>query len=162
MIHSRLLAIVLGLAFIGMTVVQAQQSAAKLTTQDYVDIQQLYARYNLAIDTGDGEGWAGTFTPDGVFNSTNKGHDALVQFIKDWRDKRDGANRRHLNSNMALTPNADGAKGAIYLLLLNVGVRPATIATTGIYEDVLVKTAQGWRFKSRIVHADPAPRTEAR
>jgi hypothetical protein len=120
----------------------------------------LYARYNLAIDTGDGEGWAATFTPDGVFNNTNKGHDALVQFIKDWREKRDGANRRHLNSNMVLTPTPEGAKGAIYLLLLNVGVRPATIATTGIYEDVLVRTAQGWRFKSRIVHADPGPRTE--
>src|SRR4029453_6114428 len=160
MIHPRLLPAVLGLALMGMAVVNAQQSAAKLTTQDYNDIQQLYARYNLAIDTGNGEGRAATFTPDGVFNNTNKGHDALVQFIKDWREKRDGANRRHLNSNMVLTPTADGANGSIYLLLLNVGVRPATIATTGIYEDVLVRTPQGWRFKIRIVHADPAPRTE--
>jgi hypothetical protein len=148
MTYSRLLAVVAGLAVIGMTVVHAQHNQATLTTQDYIDIQQLYARYNLAIDTGDGEGWAATFTPDGVFNNTNKGHDALVQFIKDWRDKRDGANRRHLNSNMALTPTADGANGAIYLLLLNVGV--------------LVRTPQGWRFKSRIVHADPAPRVEAK
>ena len=75
MIHSRLVAAVLGLAFIGMTVVHAQHGAAKLTTQDYIDIQQRM-RVNIAIDTGDGEGWAGTFTPDGVFN-TNKGHDAL-------------------------------------------------------------------------------------
>ena len=160
MIHPRLLPVILGLAFIGMTVVNAQQTATKLTTQDYNDIQQLYARYNLAIDTGNAEGWAATFTPDGVFNNTNKGHDALVQFIKDWREKRDGANRRHLNSNMVLTPTGDGANASIYLLLLNVGVRPATIATTGIYEDVLVRTPQGWRFKSRIVHADPGPRTE--
>jgi hypothetical protein len=160
MIHPRLLPAVLVFAFIGMTVVNAQQPAMKLTTQDYNDIQQLYARYNLAIDTGNAEGWAATFIPDGVFNNTNKGHDALVQFIKDWREKRDGANRRHLNSNMVLTPTADGANASIYLLLLNVGVRPATIATTGIYEDVLVRTPQGWRFKSRIVHADPGPRTE--
>ncbi len=61
---------------------------------------------------------------------------------------------------MVLTPTAEGANASIYLLLLNVGVRPATIATTGMYEDVLVRTPQGWRFKSRIVHADPAPRTE--
>jgi hypothetical protein len=164
MVYSRLLAgvVVLGLVVVGVAVVRGQDRTAKLTTQDYIDIQQLYARYNLAIDTGDGEGWAATFTPDGIFNNTNQGHDALVQFIKDWRDKRDGANRRHLNSNMALTPTADGAKGAIYLLLLNVGVRPATIATTGIYEDVLVRTPQGWRFKSRIVHADPARRAELR
>jgi actinorhodin biosynthesis protein ActVIA len=162
MTYSRLMAIAPCLVLLATIAVSAQQSSAKLTTQDYNDIQQLYARYNLAIDTGNGEAWAATFTPDGVFNNTNKGHDALVQFIKDWREKRDGANRRHLNSNMVLTPTADGANGSIYLLLLNVGVRPATMATTGIYEDVLVRTPQGWRFKSRIVHADPGPRVEAK
>src|SRR5436190_3233780 len=130
MMHSRVLALVLGFAVIvfGVTVVRGQQGGGKLTTQDYVDIQQLYARYNLAIDTGDGEGWAGTFTADGVFNSSNKGHDGLVQFIKDWREKRDGANRRHLNSNLVLKATQDGASASIYLLLLNVGVRPAIIA----------------------------------
>jgi bifunctional aromatase (cyclase/dehydratase) len=130
----------------------------KLTTQDYLDIQQLYARYNVAIDTGDAEGWAGTFTPDGVFNNTSRGHDALVQFIKDWRDKRNGANRRHWNSNLVINAAPDGAAGSVYLELLDVGVRPATIATTGSYEDALVKTPQGWRFKTRIVHGDPAPK----
>src|SRR5262245_17419264 len=159
---SRILLAACVAGLITMSVVDAEEKTAKLTTQDYADIQQLYARYNLAIDTGDAEGWAATFTPDGVFNNTNKGHDALVQFIKDWREKRDGANRRHLNSNMVLTPTPDGANGSIYLLLLNVAVRPATIATTGIYEDVLVRTPQGWRFKSRIVHADPPPRVEAK
>jgi SnoaL-like domain len=162
MIQSRRFVVVaaVGLAIGIGTLVHAQQGSAKLTTQDYIDIQQLYARYNMAIDTGNGEGWAGTFTPDGVFNNTNKGHDALVQFIKDWREKRDGANRRHWNSNLAIAQTADGASGSVYLILLNVGVRPATIVSTGIYEDALVKTPQGWRFKTRVVHGDPAPRTE--
>jgi hypothetical protein len=146
MVHSRFAA-VLGVLCLGMTIVQAQKAPA-LTTQDYNDIQQLYARYNLAIDSGNGEAWAGTFTPDGVFNTTNKGHDALVQFVKDWREKRVGANRRHLNSNMVLTPTAEGANASIYLLLLNVGVRPATIATTGIYEDVLVRTRKGGALRA--------------
>ena len=132
-----------------------------LTPADIVEIQQLYAHYNMAIDTGDGEAWAATFTPDGVFNNTNKGHDALVQFIKDWREKRDGANRRHWNSNLAFSATPGGASGSCYLILLNVGVRPATIVTTGVYEDVLVKTPRGWRFQSRVVHADPAPRPPA-
>ncbi len=141
----------------------APRAAAQqpLTPADIVEIQQLYAHYNMAIDTGDGEAWAATFTPDGVFNNTNKGHDALVQFIKDWREKRDGANRRHWNSNLAFTATPGGASGSCYLILLNVGVRPATIATTGVYEDALVKTPKGWRFTSRVVHADPAPRPPA-
>ena len=138
----------------------AQQPAAKgtLTPADYAEIQQLYARYNHAIDKGDAEAWAGTFTPDGVFNNTNRGHDALVQFVNDWRDKRNGTSRRHWNSNLMITPTAEGASGSVYLILLDIGVRPPVAMTTGIYEDTLLKTPQGWRFKTRVVHADPAPR----
>lgn len=139
---------------------RAQESGSKvrmLSTKDYVDIQQLYARYNLTIDTGDAEGWAGTFTPDGVFNNSSRGHDALVQFVHDWRDKRNGANRRHWNSNLVITPTTGGAKGSVYLQLLDIGVRPAVPAMTAIYEDTLVKTATGWRFKLRIIHSDPGP-----
>ena len=43
-------------------------------------------------------------------------------------------------------------------LRMNIAVRPAVPATTGKYEDVLVKTAQGWRFKTRVVKPDPAPK----
>ena len=147
-------------AAVGTRLIHAQQGGAKatLTTQDYIDIQQLYARYNLAIDTGDAEGWASTFTPDGVFNNSTRGHDALVQFIHNWRDKLNGANRRHWNTNLVITPAPGGASGSVYLLLLDIGVRPAVAGTTGMYEDALVKTPQGWRFKTRVVHGDPAPK----
>jgi hypothetical protein len=44
-------------------------------------------------------------------------------------------------------------------MLWNVGVRPAAIILTGVYQDELVKTADGWRFKSRVVTTDrPASR----
>ena len=91
---------------------RAQQGAGKtaLSTQDYVEIQQLYARYATAIDTGDAAGWASTFTPDGIFNNNTRGHDALVQFVHDWRDKRNGANRRHWNANLVITPSAPTAR----------------------------------------------------
>ena len=69
--------------------------AADLTTQDYIEIEQLYATYNHAIDSGDAEAWAATFTPDGSFNTRFTGKEGLVGFIKMWREKMDGANRRH-------------------------------------------------------------------
>src|SRR6187401_1303144 len=59
------------------------QHAPALSTQDYIDIQQLYARYYTAIDSGKGEAWADTFVPDGVFNEL-KGHDALVNLVNDY------------------------------------------------------------------------------
>lgn len=152
---KRALAIALStLVASGLSVAFAQQH--KLTADDYIEIQQLYARYNNAIDSGDGEGYAATFTPDGVFNNFN-GHDALVGFIKNWREKMGGANRRHWNTNLVITPTADGASGTVYLFLMDVGVRPPTIGTAAKYEDQLVKTANGWRFKKRVTKGEGPP-----
>jgi hypothetical protein len=135
----------------------ASAQAAELTTQDYVEIQQLYARYNHAIDSGDAEGWAATFTPDGVFNQRFSGRDGLLEFMKQWKEKMNGANRRHWNSNLLITPAADGASGKVMLMLLDAGTKPPSIIMTGQYTDALVKTANGWRFKSRDVKNDAAP-----
>lgn len=134
----------------------AQPRKSSLTADDYVEIQQLYAQYNNAIDSGDAEGWAATFTPDGVFNTFN-GHDALVGFIHQWRDKMNGASMRHWNSNLLITGTPEGANGSVYLLLVNVGVRPPAITTAAKYEDQLVKTAQGWRFKKRVTKGEGPP-----
>ena len=136
---------------------QQRKSGSSLTADDYMQIQQLYARYNNAIDSGDAEGYAGTFVPDGTFNTFN-GHDALVGFIHNWREKMNGGNRRHWNSNLTITPTPEGASGTVYLLLIDVSARPPAIAAAAKYEDQLVKTPQGWRFKKRVTKADgPAP-----
>jgi len=129
-------------------------AATKLTTQDYMEIEQLYATYNHAIDSGDADAWAATFTDDGVFNARFTGTEQLKGFIKLWLEKLDGANRRHWNSNLKVDATAEGANGAVYLILYNVGVKPVAIATTGMYADTLVKTRMGWRFKTRVVKAD--------
>jgi hypothetical protein len=142
----------------GLALAQMRTAKTSVTTQDYVEIQQLYARYATLIDAGDAEGWANTFTPDGVFNNSSRGHDALVQFVHDWRDKRNGAARRHWNSNLVVTPTEQGAAGSIYLLLLDISTRPPVPVSSSVYEDALVKTPQGWRFKSRVLHGDAAPR----
>ncbi|MGH8185605.1 MAG: nuclear transport factor 2 family protein [Steroidobacteraceae bacterium] len=124
-----------------------------LTTQDYIDIEQLYAQYNHAIDSGDAEGWAATFTPDGTFNRF-AGKDALVGFIQQWKEKMNGMNRRHWNTNLRIVPGKDGASATVFLMLLDVSQKPATIVSTGMYNDTLVKTAEGWRFKTRQTKMD--------
>jgi SnoaL-like domain len=147
-----LAAIVLALAATG----YAQPRKGALSADDYVEIQQLYAQYNNAIDSGDAEGYAATFIPDGVFNTFN-GHDALVGFIHRWHDSMNGANMRHWNSNLLITATPEGANGSVYLLLVNIGVRPPAISAAAKYEDQLVKTPQGWRFKKRVTKAEGPP-----
>ena len=53
-----------------------------------------------------------------------------------------------------IEPTAEGADGSCYLSLYNTGTRPQTLMVTGIYRDKLVKTSDGWRFKSRAVEVD--------
>jgi hypothetical protein len=134
----------------------ALHAADNLSAQDYMEIQQLYARYNVAIDSGDAEAYAATFTADGVFNNFT-GHDALVGFIKIWRERLGGANRRHWNTNLLLSGDGRNATGSVYLMLLDLSTKPATIGSTATYTDTLVKTAEGWRFTKRTTHGDPPP-----
>jgi hypothetical protein len=124
-----------------------------LSTQDYIDIEQLYARYNHAIDGCDAESWAATFTPDGVFQHFT-GREALVGFVKQWCEKMNGGNRRHWNTNLRITPTTEGASGTVLLMLLDAGVKPASIVSTGTYNDTLVRTPEGWRFKTRMIKSD--------
>ena len=42
-------------------------AAQKLTADDYIEIQQLYAAYAHALDKGEGERFASTFVLDGEF-----------------------------------------------------------------------------------------------
>ena len=149
--------LVLALAFAGTTVWMSAQttSGGKLTTDDLVEIQQLYARYNWSLDNGDAEAYAATFTPDGVFNNNN-GHDAIVKFAQGFHAGL-GSHLKHWNTNLMITPSPSGANGQVYLVLVDYATKPPSIFTSATYADELVKTPQGWRFKKRQTKTDAAP-----
>ena len=129
----------------------ATKAQMTVSADDMVAIQQLYAHYNLVLDAGDAQAWADTFLPDGSFGNS-VGRAALVEFATNFHASNPGS--RHWNSNLQITKTAEGASGTVYLMLWNTSVRPATITITGVYNDELVKTSQGWRFKSRVVTPD--------
>ena len=131
-------------------------AAEKLSTDDMLEIEQLYAKYNHAIDSGNGAAWADTFTADGVFRKTTVGREALVKFVENF-SKSSGGAWRHWNNNLTVVGTADGADGSVYLMLWNVGAKPQAIVTTGTYIDKLVKTPTGWRFKTRDIKGDAPP-----
>jgi uncharacterized protein (TIGR02246 family) len=140
---------VLALALSGLALVAANAVAEPMTAQDYFEIQQLYAKYNHAIDSGNAEAYADTFTPDGVFNN-NAGREALVKFVKEtWMGRMNGATRQHWNTNLMITGDAKTAKGSVYLMLVDLATKPVSIMTMAMYDDELVKTPQGWRFTKR-------------
>ena len=123
----------------------------RLSADDMAEIQNLYAQYNLMLDTGDAEGWAATFVENGRFGNS-EGRAALIEFAEGFHASNPQS--RHWNTNLHVTPTAEGAAGTTYLMLYNAGVRPPSVTASGIYQDVLVRTPQGWRFQSRQVQID--------
>lgn len=126
-----------------------------LSVEDQLAIQQLYARYNHAIDFGDAEGWAACFTPDGVFNSgmggPQQGTEALKAFAGGFASRMKA---RHWNTNLVVEGSGESAKGKCYLMLMNLADGKATPLVTAVYHDELKKTADGWKFASRAVQPD--------
>jgi len=57
-------------------------------------------------------------------------------------------------TSIQITPAANGAAGAAYLMLWKVSTKPAEVVLTGIYTDELVKTSKDWRFKARLIEID--------
>ena len=131
--------------------VDALHAQGPLGADDLAEIHNLYAHYNLVLDAGDSEGWAETFTEDGTFNSS-EGRDSLIEFADSFHAAN--PNTRHWNTNIHVTRTPEGAAGTAYLILWDVGARPQSISLTGTYTDRLVKTPEGWRFKSRRVQID--------
>lgn len=120
-----------------------------LSTADRLEILELVARYNHAIDSGDGPGWADTFTEDGVFETARgktEGRDALAKFVEGFATNMPGA--RHWNNNHVIEADGDGATHTCYLMLLRPGADPAS---TTRYVDRLVKVGGAWKFAHRNV-----------
>jgi len=149
-----------------------QEAPMKLTALDYIEIGQLSARYAFAIDTCTNRGYdyADLYTDDGYFAVSQhwgvtgkiyaRGREALARVdggtATGCRDPKTmmGYGLTHIIVNLVITPTPTGAKGKCMLLALGVGGSPTTIERQGGYEDVYVKTAKGWRIKSR-VHVFP-------
>ncbi len=125
-----------------------------LETADIVEILQLAARYNHAIDFGDPEAWAGTFTEDGIFNGGPQpvtGHEALAQFSAGFGTSMAGA--RHWTNNHVVDGDGEEATHSCYLDLVQSKDGGSSIVS-GVYNDTLKKVDGQWRFTSRTVTPD--------
>ena len=145
----------------------ANAQNGSLTALDYQEITQLINRYAYGIDTcaNDGYDYANLFTDDGTFTDKNseagfaaggrvlaRGREALAELVgggsRGCRTKLVWTDWSHLMLNHEISPSAEGARGRIYLVQLGM-TGPGSVTRHGGYEDVYVKTADGWRIQSR-------------
>ncbi|MBM3779106.1 MAG: nuclear transport factor 2 family protein [Acidimicrobiia bacterium] len=124
----------------------AQGGAGSLTVEDYLEIQELYAKYTRAVDMGGcwGDGVAcKPYTETFV----DRAPDAVVNYHK--RIREEGWASRHTYSGLLITPTPEGADGSVYALIYNVTAVPPFVDHSVYYLDTLVRTPNGWRFLTR-------------
>jgi hypothetical protein len=145
----------------------AEAAEGGFTALDYQEITQLINRYAYGIDTcaNNGYDYANVFTTAGVFIDRNsdagyaaggrvlaQGREALATLVgggsRGCETKLVWTDWSHLMLNHEITPTVDGATGRVYLVQLGM-TGPGTVARHGGYEDVYVRTPEGWRIQSR-------------
>ncbi len=147
------------LSGIGWPSVGAQDSG-RLTGQDFAEIERLYGLYNQGSDFRDAEMFLSAFSEDAVITSggvETRGMAALRKVREERYQGQTGDNgRRHLNSSFVITPTPEGAKGRAYWVVNDVSGPEPKPVVSGYYDDVFVKTAGGWKIKSRTLVRDSA------
>ena len=125
---------------------------------DRTQIRELTARYNRCFDDGDPEGFAATFTADGVMEVDGgfrtEGRTALAEMV---RHTPYGV--VHVTVDATVEVDGDRAVQDVKLIVLSrpapgADTRTTTLTGSGRYHDELVRTSDGWRFARRSAYLD--------
>lgn len=120
---------------------------------DYEAIRQLVARYNVAFDDLDVQGWVDCFTDDGFFERSNAGRSysgsrELAELISEFP-----VQGRHVTTDFQIRVIGDEATMSCYLTYLDRANHHA-LAMFGVYADELRRVDGNWKFSSRRLKVD--------
>ena len=133
-----------------------------LTVADKLTIHELIARYNVAIDTGDAEGWARTFTTDGVFDGIVgrfEGRAEIADFARRyWTEPKyeDFRSCQHWVNNVLIDGDGDEASLRADHQMVQPTESGGRILLVAGYDDRLRRVDGDWLFARRRVrpHGD--------
>jgi ketosteroid isomerase-like protein len=124
-------------------------------------IQDLFAAYGWALDTGDMDTLIGCFTPDAVmieevFEEPDiwEGHEGIRALTRHYFTSPGFPGRQHHVTQQQLSPQSDGSVQVRSFAFVTEchGEPPYTLRFAGWYEDLVVPGADGrWQFRHRTV-----------
>ena len=122
-----------------------------------ITIQELIAKYNLAIDNKNIDEWTNTWTDDGIWTTTfgeAKGIPELNNMI-DQVINEFASGKRHLSTNIIIDDAQNNmASAKSYLTVIEAKKTPEVVAS-GTYSDSLKKNNNGeWKFVQRKLDID--------
>jgi uncharacterized protein (TIGR02246 family) len=128
-----------------------------LSAEDQLAIRDLAARYNHAIDGGDGAAYADTFVEDGVLDAGElvlEGRKALEEFATAFAGSMRAP--RHIATSLVIDGEGDRAELRAYVqMFAMVGQPPQHVVTaSGTYADSLARVDGSWRFVRRTFNPD--------
>jgi len=123
-------------------------------------IRELLARYCFLLDGFRLGEFASLFTADGEWISRNgqaTGPEAIERLLRGLvPEPAPGRRRKHFTANIVIELAGDSATVISNFLVVRDGETGPAIAVAGTYDDIVVRTADGWKFKSRRLSHDIA------
>jgi uncharacterized protein (TIGR02246 family) len=128
-----------------------------INISDRITIQELIAKYNLAIDNKNIDEWTNTWTDDGIWTTTfgeAKGKTELNNMI-DQVTNEFASGKRHLSTNIIIDDAQNNmASAKSYITVIEAKKTPEVVAS-GTYSDILKKNNNGeWKFVQRKLDID--------
>jgi 3-phenylpropionate/cinnamic acid dioxygenase small subunit len=123
---------------------------------DRMEIQDLLYRYCHAVDTKDWDRWKTCFTPDAEIDYTSSGGIAgRLPEVATWIAEvlELFSVTQHFLTNTLVTLAGDEATSRSYYYNPQTFAGdgpPRRLVTGGYYDDVLVRTPEGWRIARRV------------
>ena len=124
----------------------------KISLEDRFAIIDLCSVYNYTVDQADGEGWAATFTEDGIFNGPAgqaEGREALVAFCGQLAEAFPGG--MHFTDNHLFELDGDTCQHKCFLDFKVPSLDGSVASVLLGYEDIVVKVDGEWLFQRRDV-----------
>ena len=144
---------------------QKEQSSSKIektgstiiTIEDKINIQELIAKHNIAVDNKNIDDWTNSWTDDGVWSTPfgeAKGKTELKNMINQVTDEF-ASGKRHLSTNILIEDAPNNMASAQSYLIVTEAKRTPEVVASGTYIDTLKKDSNGkWKFVQRRLEID--------
>ncbi len=129
-----------------------------LPLEDRIAIEDLYADYVWALDSGNIPGFLKLFVEKGVFGDTagNRytGHDAIRGYLNGLIARPEFRGRQHIISSLRFAANSEqiGVTAFWHVFKWAKATGVKTVEVTGHSDDIFVKNSGRWLFSQRLVH----------
>lgn len=119
---------------------------------DRQDITDVALRYARALDTKNFAALLQCFTSDAIYGE-RRGHAEIEAIARNALEPLDCT--QHITTNFLVQVDGDTARMECYFHAQHIrhaAEAGAELIIAGTYEDQLVRTPDGWKFQSRLLH----------